>query len=535
MKNKYIATGWLSQGLAAIFILVIISVMLCGLLPITKAYADVTYSDVLTDLKADASFDMSQWPEVSGDYSLQLITVAEGTEGDLFIYVYQPMGAKKTYYSTYVRLSDTIDDEIAPKDYHLTYLNSDGVFYKYKVDGYQVKQDSVRYYVVIQLMRPFVDGYDKQSDYDNTISAVPFAVNRQYKFSTINRNTSISALDIETIVITDKLVGHVVHEKEQFIRIKYTYMHFVAFRCDHAIEDLLEADVAWVTQAYHKNSLLGYSYSSPENNSVTLYAQNEHEIKYGFGNKQVAQWNEIQSVDDFIASNDINSIYSTALVNVHQAEKLTDQAKEDLRNMDWVLQFYQVDEETYRQTFGPAAGLQTDHDGVNVTDVTILRLKFVTNGVTYNLGVVDNKQTGSAKSSNEGKVVITPAEGSGWVWTILAIVLLVVLVIILWPAMPYIAKFIVWLIMLPIKAIRAIVKACNSDTARERRRERKERRQQRRAERKQSKVNAKKVKADLKSGKRRWADLSEEEEKALLEDRDFVDSMFDNDSWNGED
>ncbi len=436
----------------------------------------------------------------------------------------------KAYCANYIRLSDTIDDEISPKDYQQKLLNSNGVFYKYKAEGYTVKQDAVRYYVVIQLMRPFIESYDRQADYDNTINAVPFAVNRQFKFSTINGTTSISALDVETIVITDKLVGHVVHEKDQFIQIKYTYMHFVAFKCDHDIDDLLEADVAWVTQAYHKNSVLGYTYGTPQNQSVTLYAQNQHEIRYGFGNKQVAQWNEIQSVSDFISSNNINSIYATALVNVHQAEKLTDEAKENLRNMDWVLQFYQVDETTMRQIFGPAAGLQTDHDGVNVTDVTILRLKFVTNGITYNLGVVDNKQTGSSKPSNESKVIITPAEGSGWIWTLIAIALLVVLVIVLWPVMPYIAKFLFWLFSLPFKVIGGITQAHNSPEAKARRAERKRLRKVRKVQQR-----AEKVKEQLKSGKKEWADLTETEEQALLNDDEYINSMFDDDSWNGED
>ena len=530
MKNKYIAKGWLTQGIAAVLLVAMLMAMLCGLLPAMTAYAETTYSDALDDLKNDTSFDKSQWLTEEGNFSLSLVTIAEGINDELFVYVYQPGGHKKKYYANFIRLSLTIDDEIAPRDYSLTYLNNNGVFYKYKVDGITVAKDAVRYYVVVQLMRPFIEGYDTQADYDNTISAVPFNVSRQFKFSTVNGKTSIAALDVETILITDKLVGHVVHEKDQFFQIKYTYLHFVAFRCDHDIDDLVEADVSFNTQTYHKNSLLGYDYGPVKSNDVTLYAENAHEISYGFGNKQHARWNDIESVSTFISNNDINSIYSTALVNVHQSEKLTDEAKNNLRNMDWVLQFYQVDETTMRQIFGPAAGLQTDHDGVNVTDVTILRLKFVTNGITYNLGVVDNKQTGSTKPSNESKVIITPAEGSGWIWTLIAIALLVVLVVLLWPAMPYIAKFLFWLFSLPFKAIGGITQAHNSPEAKARRAERKRLRKVRKEQQR-----AEKVKEQLKSGKKEWADLTETEEQALLNDDEYINSMFDDDSWNGED
>ena len=520
--------------------------------PLT-AVAEDTYTDALDDLKADYSFDTSQWEQMENDYSLQLITIAESVNNELFVYVYQPYGYSEEYYATYIRLSTTIDESIMPRDHKLIYLNHNGVFYKYKVDDYTVTQDSVRYYVVVQLMRSFISHYDQQADYDNTISAVPYNVSRQYKFTTVNGKTSISALDIETIVITDKLVGHVRHQTEQLFQIKTNYMHFVAFRCDHDIDDLLEADVSFVTQRYHKNVLTGYDYGTPDENVITLYAENEHEVKYGFGNTQKAVWNEIQSVDDFISSNDINSIYSTALVNVYQAEKLTEQAKNDLRNMDWVLQFYQVDETTLRQIFGPAAGLTTDHNGVNVTDVTILRLKFVTNGLEYNLGVVDNKQTGSDKPSNESKVVVTPAEGSGWLWSLIGIALLVLLVVVLWPAVPYIAKFLIWIIALPFKAIAALFRGISNYNRNHPKREKpkKEKRvklkkaktdeevvdeywqdmKKRKAKEncESEKVDVKTLRQQLKSGERTFP-LTRAEDEALGNDRDILyDYVADND------
>lgn len=417
-------------------------------------------SAVMSDLAADPSFIPAQWPQMAGSYDLELITIAEGKDDHLYVYVYQPgCSEQKDYRASYIRLSETIDDAIAPKDYSLVFCDRYGVFYKYYVNSFTISHEDVRYYTVIQLLRPYVDGIDVQADYGNFVTQVPFSVNRQYRFVDFGDETFIEAVDIDTVVITDKLVGHVVHSKENIINMKHTYMHFVSFRCNHDINDLLEADVSFNTQSYHYNVALGYHYYEVEHNSVTLYAKNEHEIKYGFGNKQHAQWNEIESVDSFISKNDIDSIYSTSLVNVYQAEKLTEQAKQDLRNMDWVLQFYQVDERQWRQFIGPAAGLETDYSGCNVTDVTILRLKFVTNGITYNLGVVDNKQTGSTEPSNESKIIVTPEEGTGWIWTLISLALLVVLVIVLWPIMPYIIRFIVWVLSLPIKAIKGIGEA----------------------------------------------------------------------------
>ena len=86
----------------------------------------------------------------------------------------------------------------------------------------------------------------------------------------------------------------------------------------------------------------------------------------------------------------------------------------------------------------------------------ILRLKFETDGVTYNLGVIDNKQTGSDKPINDEQVNVELSDTGKLILGILALILLL---IILWPILPYIIKAVVWVISLPFKGIAAIVKA----------------------------------------------------------------------------
>ena len=92
-----------------------------------------------------------------------------------------------------------------------------------------------------------------------------------------------------------------------------------------------------------------------------------------------------------------------------------------------------------------------------VGDVTILRLKFETDGVTYNLGVIDNKQSGDPDTPiNEEHYNFEPTD---LLKIILIIIALVLLLIILAPILPYIIKFVIWLITLPFKAIASLVKA----------------------------------------------------------------------------
>lgn len=98
-------------------------------------------------------------------------------------------------------------------------------------------------------------------------------------------------------------------------------------------------------------------------------------------------------------------------------------------------------------------------------DVTILRLKFETDGVTYNLGVIDNKQTGSDKPSNEE--TIQPEINKRGKWILIAIVLIIALILLapllpvilsfLGKAIVWICKGLWWLISAPFRLFKWIV------------------------------------------------------------------------------
>ena len=88
-----------------------------------------------------------------------------------------------------------------------------------------------------------------------------------------------------------------------------------------------------------------------------------------------------------------------------------------------------------------------------VGNVTILRLKFETDGITYNLGVIDNKQTESREPSNSTSTSVgindIPHIGKGIPYILMLALLLLLLV----PLLPYIVKLILWLISLPCKGV----------------------------------------------------------------------------------
>ena len=94
-----------------------------------------------------------------------------------------------------------------------------------------------------------------------------------------------------------------------------------------------------------------------------------------------------------------------------------------------------------------------------VGNVTILRLKFETDGITYNLGVIDNKQTGSAEPSNSTDIKVEPnATGKSIIYLILFVLLLVLLA----PLLPYVLNTVIFIVSLPIKLVSEIIKLIKS-------------------------------------------------------------------------
>lgn len=460
---------------AAILILTVLFVLTVCMVNFSfLAYADSTeYSDVLDDLKKDVNFDESYYLEDTDDYSLQVIQLAESSAGELFVYIYQPSGQSRNFNASSINISTEINDDISYKNYKLRRLNCEGVFYKYLVEGLEVSAEPVRYYAVSSVYRPFDESIDEDANYGNHVTEVEYKVARQYGFGTLNGKPYVQAVDIETIEITDKFVGFVRYsDGYEYVTDGACDSHFVAFSTDRKIDKLLEADVYYTTQSY---MLYEYSTVNEGFNTEETYGDAQDKYAYLTYDQKVThtgdglfaatyEWDRIETVEQFIAENEKEqNVFSCAGLNVSVENKITDLGKSALADKQWVLRFDETEyESSITQT--SVGGSFYYHRIVTKTivgDVTILRLKFETDGMVYNLGVIDNKQSGSDTPVNDEDVNVTfELEGCvNALATALMIIALLVLFILLWPILPYIAKAIVWVISLPFKGIAAIVKA----------------------------------------------------------------------------
>ena len=88
----------------------------------TSAAEAVSHSNVLDDLSKDSKFNPADYPAKADDYSLQVIQIAEGTNGELFVYVYQPSNDTKDLKAAKINMSlqDPSDNDATYSLYNLS-------------------------------------------------------------------------------------------------------------------------------------------------------------------------------------------------------------------------------------------------------------------------------------------------------------------------------------------------------------------------------------------------------------------------------
>lgn len=429
----------------------------------------IAYTGVLSDLKKDATFDPEDFPIVADDYGLKVIQIAESVNGELFVYVYQPGYTSKVLTASSINMSTTADGLIFA-NFSLRLISREGVFGKYVVENFKVGSGAVRCYNISSILRPFDREIDQglPSYNENELVEVAFAVAMIFSASGTGDQIKYESLGTQVITVVDKYVGYIKYSNGFKLYNDSCHSHYVAFSTDLPVEKLYEADLHYVRQDYR------YTYVVPDlihgivggekktyltdktTKVVTLKAEDEvsNPADGLFAKRYV--WNRIERVSDFVKNED-----------------LTNEAKEDLSNKEWVLRFCET---AFRSTQSPTGYAE---EGTEVSEVLILRLKFETEGKVYNLGVVDNKQSsgaGQCPDNNNTNELDPP----GWlenlftggscngmrfddmIRLILSAILGLILVVLLAPILPYILKFIVWVITLPFKMIAAIVKAIKS-------------------------------------------------------------------------
>ena len=475
MTSKKVRTMLLSF---AILLACLVTCIFGNFTPISAYASTITinggYTDVLDDLKASENFDADSYKIDKNDYSLQVITIAESENKELFVYVYQPSADSKELVATSLFLSTDVKG-LSYKNYYLTLVSNKGVFYKYKVENFFVDSSKERHYEITSIYRAFDSSIDTEleDDNDNSINEVNYKVAKHWVFTSNGKDVEISCQDIDTITITDKYVGYVRYGTATgYNDADLQDRHFVAFSTDKRIDKLLECDIYYKQQTVttHWRNFTNYpdkpqsfdygAISEDKYATLTYTSKQDITADYGvwWGNKNYSySWDAIQTPSDFINSVEQKNVYQGAIFNVSFDSKMTEDGLNNLKDKEWVVSFLTTN---YHYDY---TGVHFSDDTTTqtlVSNVSIIRLAFETDGYYYNLGVIDNKQTGDGIPDN---YTTTEYELTNAGKTLLAILGFIILLLILWPILPLIFQFFGWLIKgivkiicLPFTAIKTI-------------------------------------------------------------------------------
>ncbi|MDE6966013.1 MAG: hypothetical protein K2O94_03430 [Clostridiales bacterium] len=450
---------------SVVLALLLLAVMLVGGRCISFAFADTPqFTSALTDLQKDSNFNAADYPDKAKDYSIQVIQIAESTDKKLFVYTYQPSQATTYIVATEINmsLSESVD---GTQLYGLTLLSSDGVFCKYIVNDITVSDETVRYYNITCIYRDWLKNIDKPMDNDNTKNSVSFDVGRLYKVYFENDTLLYFCKDTETIEILNPFVDYLEYSNGFKFFPDWCRSHYIAFSTDRDIDYLLEADVSYIRRDASRSTGIGLDGKTHYKNKRDEIAKLNGEQKGGnsadgwFAKKY--EWERIQPVKDFI-----------------DQENLKEETKTSLDGAKWVLRFVET-EIWLTSGYGTTTTFWTD-----ISEVSVLRLKFVKDGIVYNLGAVSDKVTGDDRPGNTNTNELASlwewfSRLTGipeWLWKLLlvGIVLVICLPVLslifpvigqvlsiflkaLLKAVVWLFKGLWWLICLPFKGIAALV------------------------------------------------------------------------------
>ena len=453
--------------LCAVLLLVVtlLNVLLC--IPLQASAGSIRDgSDVVADLKQDASFNTDEYPVVNNDTAINFLHLAESEQGEVLIYVYQPHQTYGKYQASSINISATADGSLNIKNYYLDLIDYDGVFQKYVVRGLSALTNSVREYEVVSIFRMFDATVDAAlaDDNDNSVNEVVYPVAKKYSFKNTPNGITFGVSDVQTIQVTNKYVGFMRYPAGSvFFTDVDIDVHYVAFSTNYKMDKLLEADVYYVQQSYSETGVamnkeygekeVKYSYLTVDENLV--YDRNAWwSTEYS--------WNTIETSEAFLESSSGKTLYKQGVFyNTYAVSTVDDAAKQEIANCEWVLRFAQT--ECVQKDMGVQVPYINTYATI-VGEVSILRLAFETDGKYYNLPVIDNKQTGSLTPSNQ---IDYEVEVSEWWQKIMMLLCLILLCVVLsmlsgpigfvlkifGAGLLFLLKALLWFLTMPFKLI----------------------------------------------------------------------------------
>lgn len=428
------------RKICAVFLLVILYLQaFLYLLMIQPKAAEMSYSSPIEDLTSSGNFDLVNYPENSNDYSLDVIALGEGANGELFIYVYQPCAMTKLLLATSINIDSPLNDDRNFKNYKLSLIASQGVIQKYLVNGFVLREGDIRKYSISSIYRAFDSGIDTDPGNGNTISEKAYPVGKLWTLSEGQEGVATDIVYEDVISVDQKHVGFVKYKVGSDFNGLFgisddVQSHYIAFKTNRKIDEIIEVDISFNHQKrISKPSDTGLRVEETSEDPVpeilTLSKDEVLEVNTsGFFPKNY-KYKRIQSVSSFLEMEE-QDIEDTSV----------------LEGKEWIIRFYETEfKDNLRYENSAIIGTWSgSREQTFVTDVALFRIEYLYDQVKYNLGVVDDKQTGSGMpDGSHGELEFRDFENFfKELMKIFGILIAVFFVIVLWGPISIVLKLI---------------------------------------------------------------------------------------------
>lgn len=405
---------------------------------------EVTYSNVLDDLGADSSFDVAHYPLLSYDTFnsintdddpnndvdfIQVIQISESESKELFVYTYQPLNNVSDITASSINIAtnesaikdmDIRENTTDFKKYSLKCVSFEGPLKKYLVENFVVSDSYYRYYCISEIERSF-DTLLEEIISDTTITdykahAVGQAWCCYYYDNTLQYE--MVTLDVVELIPT--------HTDELLYKDGVTWgslvginslceSHYIAFNVvNYDVDKIIDASLVYKYRKYKTVHTLDVGiaptiqswFGKDVEHTVTSYPDGmdyatqpldiheSDEVTYeGYGLfAKKYSWNRIMTGEKFVQQyEDQGGEWDAAI-------------KKTVSNSQFVFAFCETSLETWQTSstsgdggIGSTTTYVSTAEGTEIAQVDVLRLKFVSNGETYNLGVVSDTTTSDGK------------------------------------------------------------------------------------------------------------------------------------------
>lgn len=454
---------------------VVLAALVCLLAVFGAVNSSTVYAaespEVLQDLRKDKDFNDADYPYVAGDYSLQVIQIAESSNKELFVYAYQPCHDTYDLVGTKISISYgySVDGAgLTPKLYNLKLLSTSGTLDKYYVDGFTVPNDGDRYYNIVEIFRMVNTELDGEQDPSFPKTDKAYDVGQQWYVCDLNSSkhyevNTFKTLPVETVFDSNFTFSDGLTWSDLIKTDKPTDCWFYCFNVDsYVISRIFDADLNYsirkVRDSYgYAGGNHNLTYSDEIANQVITLKDSDvmTYVPSGLGAPSL-KWNRILSSENFVK------------VVENQGLSIVQKDKEKILSSQWVFTYLETErtENKYGSTLtGGVSHLDTYFD---VYDVGLLRLHFQdVSGNYYDLGAVNDLTDPDNIASGKTETDLRKAFEEFWekfvriILIILGVILLVLALNFVTPAkelFKFIFKAVALVITAPFKLLKSIFK-----------------------------------------------------------------------------